>query len=385
MSPGRPADSATVPIESLEVRAYEVPTDGPDGKESDGTLEWGSTTCVVVRARAAGETGVGYTYGDVATAHLVDSTLADLALGADALSPPSLWHTMFAQLRNAGRPGIGAMAVSAVDVAVWDLRARLLGRPLFQTLPAFRDHVPVYGSGGFCNYPVDRLVDQLGGWVEQGIPRVKMKTSRHPDQDPARLSAVRRAIGDEPELLTDANGAYSRKEAVAWAHRFRDEYGVGWLEEPVSSDDVTGLAMVRAQGPAGLDVAAGEYGFVLADFARWVAADAVDCLQADVTRCGGITGLLQVAGLAATQQIDLSAHCAPAASAHAFCAVQRLRHLEYFHDHVRVESLLFDGTLSPEGGALTPDPSAPGLGLDLRVSDIGGFEVHRRTHDRKRG
>jgi L-alanine-DL-glutamate epimerase-like enolase superfamily enzyme len=380
VEPGARADGVTVPVESVEVRAYQVPTDGPDGKESDGTLEWGSTTCVVVRVSGGGQTGLGYTYGDVATAHLVDSTLAGLALGADATAPPVLWQTMVAQLRNAGRPGIGAMAVSALDVAVWDLHARLLDRPLFRALPSFHDSVPVYGSGGFCNYPVDRLVDQLSGWVEQGIPRVKMKTSRHPEEDPARLDAVRKAIGDAPLLLTDANGAYTRKEAVYWATRFREEHGVTWLEEPVSSDDVTGLAMVRAQGPAGLDVAAGEYGYVLADFARWLDADAVDCLQADVTRCGGITGLLQVAGLSAAHQVDLSAHCAPAVSAHAFCAVERLRHLEYFHDHVRVESLLFDGTHSPEGGALAPDPSAPGLGLELREGDAAPFEVHRRTH-----
>jgi L-alanine-DL-glutamate epimerase-like enolase superfamily enzyme len=285
---------------------------------------------------------------------------------------------MFEQLRNAGRPGVGSMAVSAVDVALWDLRARLIDQPLFKTLPAFHDRVPIYGSGGFCNYPLDRLVEQLGDWVQQGIPRVKMKTSRHPDQDPARLAAVRRAIGDETDLLTDANGAYSRKKALYWAGRFAEEFGVIWLEEPVSSDDVAGLAMVRRSGPPGLDVAAGEYGFVLTDFARWLDAGAVDCLQADVTRCGGITGLLQVAGLAAAHQIDLSAHCAPALSAHVFCAAERLRHLEYFHDHVRVESMLFDGTLSPVDGALHPDPAAPGLGLTLRSADAEQFQVHSR-------
>jgi L-alanine-DL-glutamate epimerase-like enolase superfamily enzyme len=287
---------------------------------------------------------------------------------------------MFTQLRNAGRPGIGAMAVSAVDVAVWDLRARLLGQPLFKTLPAFHDHVPVYGSGGFTNYPLGRLADQLAGWVEQGIGRVKLKTSRHPEQDPERLAAVRKAIGDGPELFTDANGALSRKQALYWAWRFREEFGVTWLEEPVSSDDVTGLSRVRSGGPPGLDIAAGEYGFVLADFARWLDAGAVDCLQADVTRCGGITGLLQAAGLSAAHQIDLSAHCAPAVSAHAFCAVQRLRHLEYFHDHVRVESMLFDGTLSPADGSLRPDPGSPGLGLSLRASDASEYEVHRSSH-----
>jgi L-alanine-DL-glutamate epimerase-like enolase superfamily enzyme len=274
------------------------------------------------------------------------------------------------------------MAVAAVDIAVWDLRARILGRALFQTLPAFHDRVPVYGSGGFTNYPVERLTEQLAGWVDQGIPRVKLKTARHPDEDPGRLAAVRKAIGDDPALFTDANGAYSRKEALYWAWRFREEFGVAWLEEPVSSDDLAGLAQVRSGGPPGLEVAAGEYGFVLADFARLLDARAVDCLQADVTRCGGITGLLQVAGLSAAHQVDLSAHCAPAVSAHAFCAVERLRHLEYFHDHVRIESMLFDGTLSPAGGALRPDPGVPGLGLALRRQDAARWQVHGTAHTR---
>ena len=377
---GTAEPAGTVPVQRIEVLAYQIPTDGPDGKESDGTLEWDSTTCVVVLACAAGQTGVGYTYGDVAVAQLIDSKLAGLALGADALAPAALWRTMFAQLRNLGRPGVGAMAVAAVDIAVWDLRARILGQPLQRSLPAFHDRVPVYGSGGFTNYPIERLVQQLTGWVEQGIPRVKMKTSRHPGDDPARLTAVRKAIGDEPVLLTDANGAYTRKQALYWAWRMREQFGVSWLEEPVSSEDVTGLHQVRDAGPPGLDIAAGEYGFVLSDFARLLDSRAVDCLQADVTRCGGITGLLQVAGLAAAHQIDLSAHCAPALSAHAFCAVERLRHLEYFHDHVRIESMLFDGTLSPAGGALWPDPSRPGLGLCLRAADAETYLVHRTAH-----
>lgn len=371
---------SAVPVKSLEVFAYEIPTDGPDGRESDGTFEWESTTCIVVRAYAGEHVGLGYTYGSIAVAHLIDSTLADVVLGADSSTPPAVWRSMFDQLRNDGRPGVGSMAVSAVDTALWDLRARLMEQPLFRTLPTFHDRVPVYGSGGFCNYPIGRLVEQLAGWAQQGIPRVKMKTSRYPEQDPPRLAAVRRAIGDETDLLTDANGAYSRKQALYWARRFAEEFGVVWLEEPVSSDDVAGLAMIRSTGPPGLDVAAGEYGFALTDFARWLDAGAVDCLQADVTRCGGITGLLQVAGLAAAHQIDVSAHCAPALSAHAFCAVDRLRHLEYFHDHARVESMLFDGTLAPTDGALRPDPAAPGLGLTLRTADAEQFQVHFSHH-----
>ena len=149
-----------------------------------------------------------------------------------------------------------------------------------------------------------------------------------------------------------------------------------WFEEPVSSLDTEGLRLLRDHGPAGLDIAAGEYGFVQPDFAVLLGAGAVDCLQADVTRCGGITGLLQVGGLAEAHHIDLSGHCAPAVSAHAFCALPHVRHLEYFHTHVRIESMAFDGTLSPQGGALRPDPARPGLGLDVRWPDLEPYRVH---------
>jgi L-alanine-DL-glutamate epimerase-like enolase superfamily enzyme len=372
----RPAPDARV--DRLAVTACTIPTDGPDGREADGTLVWSATTIVLVQVRAGAETGLGYTYGDVAIPAFIESTLAAEVLGKDAFQVPAIWRDMLASIRNAGRPGLGAMAVSAVDTALWDLRARLLGLPLFRALGPFRSRVPVYGSGGFCNYPEARLAKQLAGWVEQGIPRVKLKTSRHPEQDPRRLRAARSAIGDAPLLMTDANGALTRKEALDWARRFREEWNVAWLEEPVSSEDREGLRLVRDQGPPGLDVAAGEYGSVLRDFADLLQAGAVDCLQADVTRCCGISGLLQVAALASAHSLELSAHCAPTLSAHAFCAVEHLRHLEYFHDHVRIEQLLFDGFLVPKEGCMEPDPGRPGLGVELKRSEVERYAVDRR-------
>jgi L-alanine-DL-glutamate epimerase-like enolase superfamily enzyme len=361
------------PISEVAVAAYTVPTDEP---ESDGTLDWAATTIVVAECRAGGETGLGYTYGDVSTARLIDSLLADVLVEHDALAVTAAWDVMVDRLRNAGRPGIGFMAVAAVDIALWDLKARLLGLPLATLLDARHEAVPVYGSGGFTSYGNDRLAEQLRGWVEAGIPRVKMKLGRRPEDDPARLAAAREAVGPATELLVDANGAYTRKEALAWAERLRAEWDVTWLEEPVSSDDLDGLRLVRDRAPAGLEVAAGEYGYTIVDFRRLLAAGAVDCLQADVTRCGGITGLLAVAGLADAHGIDVSGHTAPAVSAHAFAALRRLRHVEYFHDHVRVESLLFDGTLAPEDGALRVDRSRPGLGLELRHADAEPFLVY---------
>jgi L-alanine-DL-glutamate epimerase-like enolase superfamily enzyme len=268
-------------------------------------------------------------------------------------------------LRNLGRPGMGFMALSAVDIALWDLKARLEGRPLAELLGAVCENVPVYGSGGFTSYSLDRLSEQLAGWVADGIPRVKMKVGRSPDDDPERLDAARLAIGDDPELYVDANGAYDREDAVAWAKRYAEEWNVTWFEEPVSSDDVDGLHAVREHSP--IDVAAGEYGFLPTDFGRLLDAEAVDCLQVDVTRAGGYTGFLLAAGLAEQHGVEISAHCAPQATAHVGCAVPGFRHLEYFHDHVRVERCLFDGVLEPDDGSLRPDHSRPGHGLALKA------------------
>jgi L-alanine-DL-glutamate epimerase-like enolase superfamily enzyme len=355
-----------IAVESLDVSAYTVPTDIP---ESDGTYEWDSTTIVLVELRAGGETGLGYTYGPAAIGKLIENELAEVVLGADALAVRRVWLELGARLRNAGRPGIGSCAVSALDVALWDLKARLLGVSLAELLGRASDRVPVYGSGGFTSYSPAQVAEQAGGWVGQGIPRVKMKVGRNPSEDPARVTAAREAVGGGVELYVDANGAYSRKEALLWAERFAAEWGVTWFEEPVSSADFAGLRLLRDRAPGGLDVAAGEYGYVLADFRNLLEAGAVDCLQVDVTRCGGITGLLAVSGLAAAYGIDLSGHGAPAVSAHGFSAVERLRHLEWFHDHVRVEALLFDGTLEPEKGSLRPDLGSPGHGLQLRRAD----------------
>jgi L-alanine-DL-glutamate epimerase-like enolase superfamily enzyme len=361
-----------IAVDTLSAAAYEIPTDQP---ESDGTLEWESTTIVVVHCGAGDTTGMGYTYGPKAVAALIGGELASVVEGRDALRVDDAWLAMGAALRNAGRPGIGMMAVSAVDTALWDLKARLLGVAVVDLLGGAHDAVPIYGSGGFCTYSLERLQEQLGGWVEDSIPRVKMKTSRHPDEDSDRLDAVRKAIGDDADLYVDANGALSRKEALAWAERFRGEWGVSWFEEPVTSADLDGLRLLRDRGPAGLDIAAGEYGYVLPDFRNLLDAGAVDCLQADVTRCGGITGLLRVSGICDAHTIDLSGHCAPQLSAHAFTGVFHLRHLEYFHDHVRIERMLFDGVLDPVGGCLRPDGDRAGFGLDLKRADAAHWRV----------
>jgi L-alanine-DL-glutamate epimerase-like enolase superfamily enzyme len=358
------------PVAAVHAAAYTIPTDAP---ESDGTFAWEQTTLVVVEVEGAGEHGLGYTYGDASVAGIAAGALAKAVAGVDVLDTGAAHARADAALRNIGRTGPGAMALSALDVALHDLKARVLGVPLWRMLGAVRDRVPIYGSGGFTSYDDGQLGDQLAGWVEEGISRVKMKVGRDPDRDEHRLDVARAAVGDATELMVDANGAYERRQAIEWSGRYAAR-GVTWLEEPVSSDDTQGMALVRDRAPGGIEIAAGEYVWREPDALGLI--DAVDVLQVDVTRCGGITTALRIDALARARSMPTSIHCAPALSAHAGAAMATLRHLEYFHDHVRIERMLFDGVADVgDGGVLVPPADRPGLGLELKHADAERFRA----------
>jgi L-alanine-DL-glutamate epimerase-like enolase superfamily enzyme len=357
------------PIGRVSASAYDIPTDAP---EADGTLAWDSTTLVVVEIEAGGKTGLGYTYSDASITALIERKLAKIIAARpafDIAANAALWRSV----RNLGRAGLAATAISAIDAALWDLKAKLLGVSVATLLGRCRDSVEIYGSGGFTSYSDERLCDQFAGWVERnGCRSVKMKIGSEPERDPVRVAAARSAIGDRG-LFVDANGAFSAKQALDLAERIA-EYRVAWFEEPVSSDDLHGLALMRSSGPSGMDIAAGEYGYNLDDFRRLLPV--VDVLQADVTRCGGVTGFMQVAALCEGHHVDLSGHCAPALHLHAACAAPRLRHLEWFHDHVRIEHMLFDGAPAPRHGRIAPDLSRPGFGLDFKRHDAERYQAH---------
>lgn len=357
-------------IASGSATAYTIPTDAPEG---DGTFQWQATTLVVVTLRCGETTGLGYTYSHGTAAPLARDLIEKAVKGQSAFDTNAIFSKMRYEQRNYGREGVAATALSAVDIALWDLKAKLMGQPLVSLLGQMRDAAPVYGSGGFTTYNDAQLRNQLGGWVQQGIPRVKMKIGTHPGDDLRRIAVARDAIGSGAELFIDANGAYSRKQALDFAQRARHEYGVTWFEEPVSSDDLAGLNLIRDSGPAGMDIAAGEYGFSAMYLQRMIEAEAVDVIQADATRCGGVTGFMDAAALADAHPLPLSAHCAPSVHLHLACAARPLRHVEYFHDHARIEQMLFDGFREPVEGAMHPDLSRPGLGLEFKQQDAEQF------------
>lgn len=358
-------------IQELSVNAYTVPTDFP---ESDGTLEWNHTTVVMVRARAAGKIGVGYTYADIPTANLIKDMLIPLVQGKSAMDVPARWAEMRHAIRNLGRPGICSMAIAAVDAAIWDLKASLLNLPLISLLGAVQPSAQIYGSGGFTSYSAQQLQRQLGGWVDQGIKAVKMKIGRDPDEDFARVKAARQSIGTDAALYVDANGAYSRKQALEMAKKFNDA-GVTWFEEPVTSDDLEGLRLIRDRAPAGMDIAAGEYGYDIGYFKRMLDAGAVDVQQADASRCAGISEFLRVGALCDAANLPMSAHTSPSLHLHPCCSLSRLRNIEYFHDHVRIENMFFEGVIQPKDGRLQPDLSRPGMGLEFKKADAERYAV----------
>lgn len=363
--------NGTPRISRVQVSAFTIPTATP---ESDGTLEWNATTLVLVEIDGGGKTGIGFSYADTATAKLIHDMLANVVTGRNPLATGDCWNAMVTAIRNLGRPGISSMAIAAVDNALWDLKAHILDLPLVSLLGQVRTAVPVYGSGGFTSYSVAELQNQLAGWTSSGIQRVKMKIGREPDKDVARVTAAREAIGQNNELFVDANGAYTRKQALAMAFSFAKS-DVSWFEEPVSSDDLEGLRLMRDRAPPGMDISAGEYGYHSKYFRRMLQAGAVDVLQADATRCSGITGFLEAAAICKAFNFPLSSHCAPSIHVHPCCAVTPVRHLEYFYDHVRIEKMLFDGALEPKDGLIAPDLTRPGFGLEFKRSDAARYLV----------
>lgn len=365
------AFATTVPIQHVTVSAYTVPTGEP---ESDGTLEWNATTLVLVTLDAGGCTGLGYTYADTATARLVHDKFVPLLLDQDALAISSRWSDMARAVRNLGRAGIGAMGIAAVDAALWDAKAKMLGLSLAALLGLARAAVPAYGSGGFTSYSIPLLQQQLGEWAQDGMQFVKMKVGREPERDVERVHAAADAIGRGVELFVDANGAYTRKQALRLADAFA-QAGVTWFEEPVSSDDLSGLRLLRDRGPGGMAITAGEYGYDTPYFRRMLEAGAVDVLQVDATRCAGITGFIEAAALCEAYAVPLSSHTAPALHLPLCCATRRAVNLEYFHDHARIERMLFDGAPRPADGKMAPDLLRPGLGLEFKHADAAGYAV----------
>ncbi len=360
-----------VRITSVEASVYRIPTETP---EQDGTLTWNDTTLILVKVAGGGRAGTGYTYGHPAAAVLINDTLATLVTGKNLFDIPAIFQSMVSAIRNNGTSGIAMIAVSGVDTALWDLKARVLEQPLCSIFGRARNGMLLYGSGGFTNYSDTQLTAQFRHWEDSGIKAMKMKIGAQPASDVKRVEMARRSLHVSTALFVDANGAYTARQALSLAAKFA-EYDVSWFEEPVRSSNTEGLKFIRNHLPAGMQVAAGEYGFYADDFKTLLSGFAVDVLQADATRCGGFTGFLQAGMMAAAWQIPFSSHCAPSFHLHAAIALPGFYIAEYFFDHARIEEMLFDRAITVQDGYMEPDTSVPGCGLEFKYKDAEKFLV----------
>lgn len=363
--------SLNIKISSLEVRGYKIPA---DSLESDGTYEWDSTTMVMVILNAGGKQGIGYTYGSLAVASYIEEKLEPEVTGKEFQHIEGIHTALLKKIRNDGNCGIAYMAVSAVDIALWDLKARILDLSMADLLGIATESIEVYGSGGFTSYSAEQLTAQLENWGKNGIRCMKMKIGRNPDNDIGRVRLAKQTIGKDNVLFVDANGAFSVKQALKFAQDFQ-KYDVRWFEEPVSSDNLDGLSLVKEKAPAGMNISAGEYGYNLSYFNRMLKNKSVDILQADITRCGGITGFLKAAHLCEAFQIPFSSHCAPALHASVAVCLPGFLIAEYFHDHALIENEFFAGTPRPVNGRLSPDRNSYGLGLELKEQDVEKYRI----------
>jgi L-alanine-DL-glutamate epimerase-like enolase superfamily enzyme len=353
------------PITRVTPATYKVPTPEP---EADGTLQWDATTAVTVTLEAGGQSGVGWTYSGEGAASVIAEKLAGVLHDHDAFDVARGWDAMRRSCRNLGSKGLVMQAISAVDTAWWDLKARLLDVSLGALLGRCRDAVPIYGSGGFTTLDGVELRKQVEWWHSVGCPAMKIKIGEswgtRVERDLARVRQLREYAGERVQLMVDANGGYTLGQARRVGSAL-DELGVVWFEEPVSSD---GLAALRAA--LRCDVTAGEYASDV--YEMRALAPVVDCLQLDATRCGGYTGFLRGAALAQAHNLQVSAHCAPSLHACVAAAVPNLRHVEWFADHARLEPLLFDGIPDARDGALQVGDDRPGHGMSIskRAADF---------------
>lgn len=316
--------------------------------------------------------GLAVGYGPPGAKAVVDEALAPVLVGQDPSVVGELWAEMMWVVRDFGRGGVALQALSAVDVALWDLKGRAEGQPVFRLLGELRPDVVVYGSGGFTSFSPEELVAEMRAFVDTGFGAVKMKVGKSfgtcEEEDVSRVQAVREAIGSETELYVDANGAYGVEQAIRMAERFA-AHDVRLFEEPVPADDTGGLAAVRAASP--IPIATGEQEYEAAGLRRLAEVGAAEVLQPDILRIGGVTGWRRAAVVAADNGLQLMSHAAQLVSLQVGCATAGFAAAEYMAIQVEMDRLWYRDVPVPVGGRWTPLPDRPGMGLDLRPELTG--------------
>ncbi len=321
--------------------------------------------------------GLGTSAGSTAVQAVVEDSLKGVLIGEDPFNIEKLWDLMFWTVRGVGRKGIAFCAISALDIALWDLKAKALDLPLYRLLGPYTDTVPVYGSGGWTNFSESELVAEQVGYVERGFPRVKMKVGKDfgmsEDEDVKRLAAVRKAVGDDVEIYVDANNGYYAKQAIRMSQIF-EQFDVKWFEEPVLADDIEGLAMVSQSTT--IPVATGEHEYTKFGFKDLIARGGADIVQPDIGRVGGVTEWMKVAHIAHAFNLPVAPHAYQLIHLHVACATPNLKVVEYLGVSDQSDRVWYTEFPEPVNGMWSPYSDRPGLGLELDPAAVKKFKVN---------
>ena len=323
-----------------------------------------------------GVEGLGVGEAPPGVRQVVESGFKELLIDQDPFDIEKIRHRLFWRSHRYGRQGIASRAASAIDIGLWDLKAKALGLPLYRLLGAFTDTVPIYGSGGWTDFSEQELVAEMTGHVEQGIKAVKMKIGKDMGkserEDIERVAAVRKAVGDDVALYVDVNSGYYAKQAIYMCKEF-EQYQVGWIEEPVLADDLTGLAEIRRA--VSIPVATGEEEYTKQGFKELISGGAVDIVQPDVQRIGGVTEWMKVARLAEAFGLPMAPHAAQLVHLHVACAIPNLKAVEYMNHYLEADRLWYTEFPEPRDGMWSPYPDKPGLGLELDPYAVDRWSV----------
>lgn len=350
-------------IEKIETGFYRVPLPVPLSDSTHGTMT--SFELITTRVRDSdGSEGMGYTYttghNGGAVAHLLSREIPEMVVGEDADRIERLWQKVWWGLHYGGRGGPSVLALSALDVALWDLKARRAGVALWRLLGGHDPAVPCYAGGIDLHLSVDDLVKEHEGNISKGFRAIKMKVGRaRMSEDVARIKGMRSLLGDGFPLMADANMAWSADEAIRRARAFQP-FDLVWLEEPIIPDDIAGHARVVAEG--GLPIATGENLRSLYEFKALIAAGGVTYPEPDVTNCGGITTFMKVAHLAEAYNLPVTSHGAHDVSVHLLASCPNRSFLE-IHGF-GLDRYMADPLIMREGNAIAPDRPGHGIQFD---------------------
>lgn len=314
-----------------------------------------------------GVIGLGMAPGLRAIREVIHENLSPILVGQDPFMIEKLWQDMFWRVRGFGRKGLAFQAIAAIDIALWDLKGKVLNQPIYRLLGPAHESVPIYGSGGWTNYSEAELVAEQTAYVERGIPRVKMKVAKNFGQsereDIERLAAVRDAVGDDVEIYVDANNGYKAKQAIKMSQIF-EQFDVAWFEEPVLADDIPGLAQVSQATT--IPVATGEHEYTKYGFRDLLVAGAVDIVQPDVHRVTGITEWMKVAAMADAFNLPVAPHAVSLVHLHCAMATPNLKVVEVLGAEEQSNGVWWT-EVPPYGddGTWKPFADRPGLGLEI--------------------